>query len=116
MPVGRTNRRTFIAGLGGAAAWPLVARGQQPAMPVVGFIDMQYDDYEPFALGLSETGYVDHRNVFIDRRKADHVDELPAIGAELGRSNVAVICGPTNAITAAKEVTSAIPMVFIGAS
>ena len=109
------NRRALIAGLGGAAAWPLVARAQQSAMPVVGFVDMRYDDYEPLALGLSETGYVDHRNVFIDRRIADHVDQLPAIGAELGRSKVSVICGSLAAITAAKAVTTAIPMVFIGA-
>jgi putative ABC transport system substrate-binding protein len=109
------KRREFIAGLGGAAAWPLVARGQQPSVPVVGFIDMRYNGYsEPFALGLSETGYVDHRNVFIDLHQADHVDQLPAIGAELGRSNVAVICGPFDTIKAAKAVTRTIPMVFIG--
>jgi hypothetical protein len=67
MPVG-PNRRALIAALGGAAAWPLVARAQQTTMPVVGFVDMRYDDYEPLALGLREVGFVDHRNVLIDYR------------------------------------------------
>src|ERR1700746_3725184 len=97
------RRREFIVGLGGAAAWPVVARAQQPAMPVIGLIDMRStNSYEPFARGLSETGFVDHRNVFIDHREADNVDQLPAIGADLGRSKAAVICGPVDTITAIK--------------
>jgi putative tryptophan/tyrosine transport system substrate-binding protein len=110
---------TLVASFGSAAAWPVVARAQQTSTPVVGFIDMRRpttarDDYEPFVRDLSETGFVDHRNVLIDHREADHVDQLPAIGAELGRSNVAVICGPLDTIIAAKAVTSTIPMVFVG--
>ena len=108
------KRRAFIAALGGAAAWPGAAWGQQPTTPVVGFVTMRDDDYEPFALGLRETGYVDHRNVLIDYRKADSSDQLPAIGVDLVRNNVAAICGLPNAIIAAKAVTSTIPMVFVG--
>jgi putative tryptophan/tyrosine transport system substrate-binding protein len=111
------KRREFIAGIAGAAAWPVVARGQQPTMPVVGFIDMRATNaYEPFIRGLSETGFTDHLNVFIDHREADRVDQLPAIGADLGRSKVAVICGPVDTIIVAKAVTNTIPMVFIGGS
>jgi putative ABC transport system substrate-binding protein len=109
------DRRAFIAGLGGAAAWPRVARAQQTAMPVVGFIDVGPSPYKPwFYHGLNELGFVDHRNVIIDYRKVSEVDQLPAIAVEMARSNVAVICGPVNAIIAAKAVTSTVPMVFIG--
>jgi putative ABC transport system substrate-binding protein len=105
------KRRAFIAGLGSAAAWSVASRAQQPAMPVVGFIGMRspsnYSN-QPFVRGLSETGFIDHRNVLIDLREAEHVDQLPAIGVELGRSKVSVICGPVNAIVAAKAVTSTI--------
>jgi putative ABC transport system substrate-binding protein len=83
-------------------------------MPVVGFFSMRDNDYEPFALGLSEIGYMDHRNVLIDYRKADRVDQLPEIAVDLVRKKVAVICGASNAIIAAKALTSTIPMVFIG--
>ena len=111
------RRRDFIAGLGGAAAWPVVARGQHPALPVVGYIDMRVrwtNDYVPFVKGLNEIGLIEQRDLFIDHREADHVDQLSAIGAELARSNVAVICGPMDTIIAAKKVTSTVPMVFIG--
>ena len=108
------RRRDFIATLGGAAAWPMVARAQQPTTPVVGFATMRDDDYEPFALGLRETGYVDHRNVLIDYRKADSSDQLPAIGVDFVRKKVAAICGLPNAIIAAKAVTGTVPMVFVG--
>ena len=110
------KRRAFIAGLGGAAAWPLVARGQQPVMPVVGLIDMRSSTvYEPFGQGLREAGFVDHRNVLIDYRVASEVTQLPAIAIELVQAKVAVISAATNAIIAAKAVTSTIPMVFVGA-
>jgi putative ABC transport system substrate-binding protein len=110
------RRREFIAVLGGAAAWPLVARAQQQAMPVVGLIGMQSTNvYEPFARGLSDVGYVDHRNVLIDYRVASEVAQLPGIGIELVRNKVTVISASTPAIIAAKAVTSTIPMVFIGA-
>src|SRR6516225_7157068 len=111
------RRRTFIAGLGGAAAWPVVARGQQPAMPVVGYIDMSGAlNYEPFVQGLNELGFFDHGNVTIDHRAVSEVDQLPAIAVEMARNNVAVIIAPTNAIVAAKAVTSTIPLVFLDSS
>src|SRR5262245_53248270 len=110
------NRRAFIAGLGSAAAWPVVARGQQAAMPVVGFIDMRPapEDYGSFVRGLSEAGLADHKNIIIDRREAADAEQLSAIAADFARSNAAVICGPVNAIVAAKAVNSSIPLVFIG--
>jgi putative ABC transport system substrate-binding protein len=111
-----TNRRAFIAGLGGAVAWPVVARGQQAAMPVVGYIDMRSSSFEAFVQGLSEVGFVDHRNVLIDHREGSEIGQLPAIAVEMARNNVAVIISTANAIVAAKAVTSTIPMVFIGAA
>ncbi len=110
------KRRAFIAALGGAAAWPMVARAQQPTMPVVGLIGMRSTHgYEPFEQGLREVGFVDHRNVLIDYREASEVAQLPTIAMELVQAKVAVISGPTPAILAAKAVTSTIPMVFVGA-
>jgi putative ABC transport system substrate-binding protein len=109
------NRRTFIVGLGGAAACPMVARGQQPAMPVVGLIGMTSNDNEPFGQGLREVGFEDHRNVFIDYREASNVEQLPAIAIEMVRKKVAAISASTPAIIAAKAVTSTTPMVFVGA-
>jgi len=118
MQVGQKNRRAFIAALGSAAAWPMVARAQQPAFPVVGFIAMRTatEGYGSFVRGLSETGFVDHQNVTINYRAAKDADELSAIAVDLTRNKVAVICGPANAIAAAKTATDAIPMVFIGAA
>ena len=72
------KRRTFIAGLGSAAAWPVVARAQQPAMPVVGFLHLQSadDDHRsyivPFLQGLKEIGYVDGQNVAVEYRYAEN--------------------------------------------
>jgi putative ABC transport system substrate-binding protein len=92
------NRRAFIAGLGSAAAWPMLARAQQPAVPEIGYLGSQSadDDYKnvtvPFLQGLKETGYVDGQNVAIEYRWAENqVDRLPALAAELVRSRVAVI-------------------------
>jgi putative ABC transport system substrate-binding protein len=72
------RRREFIAALGGAAAWPVVARAQQPTMPVVGFIWMRSarsaEDFESFVRGLNDVGFVDHRNVVIDRRDVTSYD------------------------------------------
>jgi putative ABC transport system substrate-binding protein len=115
MPLGQRNRRAFIAGAGSAAAWPIVARGQQPAIPVVGIIDVRSSWYEPFVQGLHEIGFIDHRNVVIDHREASEVDQMPAIAVELVRNKVAVISAATNAIMAAKAVTSTMPLVFVGA-
>jgi putative tryptophan/tyrosine transport system substrate-binding protein len=89
------RRREFVAGLGSAAAWPVVARAQQPAMPVVGYIGTQSadDDYKnftvPFLQGLKEAGYVVGQNAAIEYRWAENqYDRLPALAADLVRRRV----------------------------
>jgi putative ABC transport system substrate-binding protein len=114
------RRREFIAGLGSAAAWPVVSRAQQPVLPVIGYLGTQSadDDYKnftvPFLQGLKETGYVEGRNVAIEYRWAEsQADRLPALAGDLVRRRVAVIVvtGIPAAI-AAKEATTTIPIVF----
>ena len=115
------RRREFIAGLGSAVAWPAVARAQQVAMPVVGFLtdqsaDDDYKDYTvPFLQGLKETGYVVGQNAAIEYRWAENqIDRRPALAADLVRRRVAVIlAGDTSAALAAKAATTTIPIVFM---
>ena len=116
------RRREFIAGLGGAAAWPLAARAQQPSMPVIGFLsgasaEDNYKNYTvPFLQGLQETGYVVGQNAAIEYRWAENqFDRLPALAADLVRRRVAVIVAVNStAAVPAKAETTTIPIVFVG--
>jgi ABC-type uncharacterized transport system substrate-binding protein len=124
MPVGQTNRRAFIAGVGSAAAWPVVARAQQQTMPVIGFLHSgspgpTSDVLMAFRRGLGEAGYVEGVNVSIEYRWAeDQFDRLPALAGELVRRNISLIAvgGGDVAAAAAKSASATIPIVFaIGA-
>jgi putative ABC transport system substrate-binding protein len=115
------KRRTFIALLGGAAVgWPLAARTQQPATPVIGFLSsvsqaQTHHMVAAFQRGLGETAYVDGRNVTVDYRFVDgQYDRLPALASEMVRRPVSLIvaAGPPAAL-AAKVATTTIPIVFV---
>ena len=120
MPAPGTNRRTFLAGLAGAAAMPLVAQGQQTPTPVIGFLhsgsaEQNADRLTAYRKGLNEAGFVEGQNVTIEFRwAAGRNDKLQELAGDLVRRRVAVIATPGSTLAAvvAKAATTSIPIVF----
>src|SRR5499427_8220777 len=117
------RRRDFITLLGGAAAWPIAARAQTSAMPVIGYLNLGSPESDAFRLtglrrGLNQSGYVEGRNFVIEYRWAgNQADRLPELAADLVQLRVAVIVAPALPSTlAAKAATTSIPIVFIVAA
>jgi putative ABC transport system substrate-binding protein len=114
------QRREFIVLLSGTAAWPLAARAQQPAMPVIGFLrsspaTTSMPLVAAFREGLAETGFVEGKNVAIELRFADDdFDRLPALATDLVRRGVNVIVGNNFTVPAIRAATTTIPVVFVG--
>jgi putative tryptophan/tyrosine transport system substrate-binding protein len=121
MQFDQLKRRQFITLLGGVAvAWPLAARAQPPAMPLVGFVSPVLRDlfaaaFRPFLQGLSEAGYVEGRNAAIDYRSTEgRNDLLPAVLADLlGRQVTVLVAAGNSQVVAAKAATTTIPIVFL---
>jgi putative ABC transport system substrate-binding protein len=108
------RRREFITLLGGAAAaWPLGARAQQPAMPVVGFLPSRPYFMTAFRQGLKEAGFIEGQEVAIEYRSAEDQTRVPLLVADLLRRQVALIVGNTPSALAAKAATTTVPIVFV---
>src|SRR5262245_56537236 len=113
------RRREFITLMGGTAAWPMSVRAQQPAIPLVGFLNSASpqafsDRLRAFHNGLKETGFVEGENVTVLYRWAENrLDQIPELAADLVRRQVAVIAVNTPAALPAKAATASNPIVFI---